>query len=87
MWVPAALAVVLGAPWIVDALVDAYGANPPYYSRSTNMDKWTSPWPPILFVIGSCIVVVAITFWIWRATSGRRIYGVRRPIAASASLR
>ena len=25
-------------------LAEAYGSGPPYYSQTTNMDKWTSPW-------------------------------------------
>ena len=29
-------------------LVEAYGDGPPYYSRTTNMDKWVSPWPTLL---------------------------------------
>lgn len=31
-------------------LNEAYGAGPPYFSRSTNMDKWTSPWPALVVV-------------------------------------
>lgn len=26
-------------------LNEAYGAGPPYYGRTTNMDKWSSPLP------------------------------------------
>jgi len=27
----------------VDSIVGAYGSGPPYYDRTTNMDKWESP--------------------------------------------
>ncbi|MEQ1622277.1 MAG: hypothetical protein ABL919_12795 [Methylococcales bacterium] len=45
-----------------DAIDEAYGAGPPYYSRSTNMDKWTNPLPVlflgdvlVLFIVGLLI--------------------------------
>jgi hypothetical protein len=31
-------------------LTEAYGSGPPYYGRTTNMDKWTSPVPTLLVV-------------------------------------
>ncbi|MBB3257481.1 hypothetical protein F4827_002346 [Paraburkholderia bannensis] len=37
-------------------LSEAYGGGPPYYSRTTNMDKWSSPLP----VLGPIDVLVAI---------------------------
>jgi len=50
-----------------DAVDEAYGAGPPYYSRSTNMDKWTNPLPVlffgdvlVLFIVG-LLVRVGIT--------------------------
>ncbi len=44
--------VALGiAGWVsVSLLGEAYGAGPPYYDRTTNMDKWVSPWPTLLIV-------------------------------------
>ena len=32
------------------AYVEAYGQGAPYYGRTTNMDKWQSPWPLIIGV-------------------------------------
>ena len=29
-------------------LVEAYGEGPPYYGRTTNMDKWSNPIPFLL---------------------------------------
>ena len=31
-------------------LMDAYGSGPPYYGRTTNMDKWTNPWPQLMVI-------------------------------------
>ncbi|SFN91455.1 hypothetical protein [Nitrosospira briensis] len=31
-----------------ETISEAYGAGPPYYSRTTNMDKWSNPWPELL---------------------------------------
>ena len=29
---------------------EAYGDGPPHYGQTTNMDKWSSPWPAIAIV-------------------------------------
>jgi hypothetical protein len=39
-----------------EALKEAYGSGPPYYSRTTNMDKWRNPLPEI--VIGDLIALI-----------------------------
>lgn len=31
-------------------VVEAYGSGPPYYGRTTNMDKWTDPMPLLAVV-------------------------------------
>lgn len=31
-------------------LSEAYGSGPPYYSRTTNMDKWVNPVPVLAAV-------------------------------------
>ncbi len=47
-------------------LHEAYGSGPPYYSRTTNMDKWTSP-IPVLGVL-DVLATIAIAFYAcwWR---------------------
>jgi hypothetical protein len=59
-WAPVALvsAVVLlaGVAWFN---VEAYGGGPPYYGRTTNMDKWSDPVPVLLVVDGATLAVVA----------------------------
>lgn len=52
----------------VGALIEAYGSGPPYYSGTTNMDKWTSPWPYVVVVAGVAIVLTILLRWI--ATRG-----------------
>ncbi len=32
----------------VDNLIGAFGSGPPYFSRTTNMDKWANPLPFLL---------------------------------------
>ena len=59
-WILAAL-MVAGAVWIsADMLNEAYGAGPPYYGRTVNMDKWTSPWLALVD-IDSLVLLIALT--------------------------
>ncbi|KZE17710.1 MULTISPECIES: hypothetical protein [Sphingomonas] len=59
-WILAAL-MVAGAVWIsADMLNEAYGAGPPYYGRTVNMDKWTSPWLALV-AIDSLVLLIALT--------------------------
>jgi hypothetical protein len=49
-WVVAG-GVLASAGWVTaDAVVEAFGAGPPYYSRTTNMDKWENPMPMLATV-------------------------------------
>lgn len=45
------LAALVGIHWTL--LEEAYGSGPPYYGRTTNMDKWTSP-------VGALITIDAV---------------------------
>lgn len=59
-WILAAF-MVAGAVWIsADMLNEAYGAGPPYYGRTVNMDKWTSPWLALV-AIDSLVLLIALT--------------------------
>lgn len=59
--------VVAAAVWVsVDLLNEAYGAGPPYYGRTTNMDKWVSPWPVLLLVDGLAAAVLIALAAPWR---------------------
>lgn len=55
----ASVALLLAAAWInLNILTEAYGAGPPYYSLTTNMDKWTNPLP---YLISLDIAVLGLT--------------------------
>ncbi|MES2615113.1 MAG: hypothetical protein V4591_06845 [Bdellovibrionota bacterium] len=45
-------------------LIESYGGGAPYYSRTTNMDKWTNPWPIILIVDTVTVVVLVLCFFL-----------------------
>lgn len=63
----AILAVTL---WLnVAVLTEAYGAGPPFHGRTTNMDKWVSPWPwlaPLDIVAMLAVLLLAR----WRRHAG-----------------
>lgn len=59
-------AMVLAAATFVsyEALIEAYGSGPPYYSRTTNMEKWTDPLQDVaLLYLAALTLAVALT-WI-----------------------
>ncbi|MGF6666045.1 hypothetical protein QF000_007713 [Paraburkholderia atlantica] len=58
--------VVSVAAFNVINLNEAYGSGEPYYSRTTNMDKWTDPLPMLGVVDGIAVAVVAAGFFLWR---------------------
>lgn len=45
-------------------LVEAYGSGAPYYSRTTNMDKWSDPLPA-LYLTDSVTVALAVGYIAW----------------------
>ncbi len=63
------IAVILAAAvWLnYSWLTEAYGSGPPYYGRTTNMDKWSDPLP--LLAVAD-IVMLGLVFGLWRL--GRR---------------
>ncbi len=69
--------------WVnYDNLVEAYGQGPPYYGRTTNMDKWASPLPG-LAVIDSLALLGA--WGLWLHGSRRRATGSPADSAGPAS--
>ncbi len=54
--------IIIAAMMIIPALLEAYGSGPPYYRRTTNMDKWQSPIPTAV-IIGFGSVLFSILFW------------------------
>lgn len=48
-------------------LIDAYGGGSPYYSGTTNMDKWEDPVPILLTVDAITLTIVGIYFaWAYK---------------------
>ncbi|SAK70607.1 hypothetical protein AWB80_03695 [Caballeronia pedi] len=51
------IAVLVGA-FNLFSLNEAYGDGPPYYARTTNMDKWTDPLPILAAVDAFALLVI-----------------------------
>jgi len=54
------------AAWSIDAIWWAYGSGPPFYGRTTNMDKWEDPLPVLLavdVVVGIVVALCARRAW------------------------
>ena len=49
-----------------DSLNDAFGSGPPYYSRTTNMDKWSNPVPGLLMLDGLALLIGAAAVQLYR---------------------
>ena len=54
--------VLIGTAFLTyEALTEAYGSGPPYFSRTENMDKWSNPfWE--LFAINTILLCIAFLF-------------------------
>lgn len=52
-------------------LNEAYGSGPPYYSRTTNMDKWSDPLPLLALVDVITISTVTACFYVLKQIYGR----------------
>ena len=58
------LLIVIGAVILFNIfnLMEAYGSGPPYYSRTTNMDKWKNPLPMLLLIDVAVAAVATLSF-------------------------
>ncbi len=55
------VAVVLACGTVDFAIVtEYYGSGPPYYGRTVNMDKWTSPVSSLLLINAGGLVTIAL---------------------------
>jgi len=51
----------------IDAIIGAFGDVPPYYGRTTNMDKWQNPIPTLVTVDVITLVVIFLAGrWAYR---------------------
>jgi hypothetical protein len=56
-----AAGVVAAALWVsTGLLVEAYGSGSPHYGRTTNMDKWTSPWLSLALINGTALALALV---------------------------
>lgn len=53
-------------------LQEVYGGGPPYYSRTTNMDKWTNPLPTLGIIDGIAVLIIAAYIYVLRTTRRKR---------------
>ncbi|WP_175922586.1 hypothetical protein [Burkholderia latens] len=61
-------AILLACAFNAISLNEAYGDGPPYYARTTNMDKWTNPLPLLGMVDGAMLAAIAAyCLWIRRS--------------------
>jgi hypothetical protein len=68
-----ALALLGFAGWLnYSQLSEAYGSGPPYYSRTTNMDKWNDPLPGLLMIDAVCLLIGAAAIQLFRRRSSER---------------
>lgn len=59
----ALIALILAIAWFnFINLTEAFGDGPPYYARTTNMDKWTNPLPTLatIDIIAAIVIALAI---------------------------
>lgn len=69
-----AAGVLVAAVALLNASVlwEAYGGGPPYYGRTTNMDKWQSPLPWLIPVnLGTVLVAAILSRLAFRRGEGR----------------
>jgi len=56
----------------IDTIIGAYGSGPPYYGRTTNMDKWESPLAALAILdILSITMICIIGRWVCIQTRRR----------------
>ena len=68
-WLPAVVVVAFAFGTSIDVLAEAYGAGPPHYGQTTNMDKWSSPLPLVAMLTAIAAGSIALTRWALRSRS------------------
>jgi hypothetical protein len=58
--------VLLVGAFNVFNLNEAYGNGAPYYSRTTNMDKWVDPLPTLVSIDAFAVLLVSATLFLAR---------------------
>lgn len=58
-----ALTVLGFAAWLTyDQVIEFYGSGPPYFGRTTNMDKWQNPLPMLVGLDALAVLITAVAF-------------------------
>ena len=60
------VAVLLVGAFNAFNLNEAYGDGPPYYARTTNMDKWADPLPMLAGIDAVAVLLIAATLYLTR---------------------
>ena len=60
-WLAAALVTAAALYLNVTHLAEAFGSGPPYYDRTTNMDKWDNPIPALIAIdLVACAILASL---------------------------
>lgn len=62
------LTIIVLLAWVNYAeITEAFGAGPPYYGQTTNMDKWANPTPYLIKVnLFGIILIIGLKLIIYR---------------------
>jgi hypothetical protein len=72
LWPWGALVLLAAVGWFnYRACTEAYGSGPPYYGRTTNMDKWSDPRPLLIKVDAAAALLLGL-WWFRASRPGRR---------------
>nr|WKF59773.1 hypothetical protein HUO10_004284 [Paraburkholderia busanensis] len=53
-------------------LQEAYGSGPPHFSRTTNMDKWTNPFPVLGVIDAIAVLLIASYLYVLKAVQMKK---------------
>lgn len=68
----AAVAILIALALMSYQILDeAYGSGPPYYGRTTNMDKWSDPGPRLIAICGIGLAGAGVLLWLGLRGLGR----------------
>jgi len=56
-------ALAAGISLNLDVYQELYSSGPPYYGRTANMDKWTSPMPWLIPIDSFLVALLGWTGW------------------------
>lgn len=57
----------------VDILREHFGSGPPYFSRTTNMDKWTDPRPGLVMIDVPALLMTGVAIRLFSRRRAERL--------------